>query len=92
VNPLSAPPMGSTLLVMRPARIPPAILTLEGSYLPPSTYQRSNMYALMTNVITANRAPARPTRSQSIFEPTMCHYGEKSCSGLCDSDQAAITR
>ena len=53
------------------------------SYLPPSTYQRSNMYALMTKVIRANRIPASPRRSQSIFEPTMCHHGEKSCSGLC---------
>ena len=67
-----------------------AILSLEGSYLPPSTYQRSNMYTLMTNVITTNRVPASPKRSQSIFEPTMCHYGGKACSGLCGSDQVAI--
>jgi hypothetical protein len=68
--------------VVRPARIEPATLSLEDSYLPPSTYQRSNMYALMTNVIRANRVPASPRRSQSIFEPTMCHYGQKFCSGL----------
>src|SRR4029079_8414613 len=34
----------------------PAIFTCEDRYLPPSTYQRSNMYALMSTVITANRA------------------------------------
>jgi hypothetical protein len=65
----------------RPSR--PAIFSGEDSYLPPSTYQRSITYALMTNVITANRAPASPRTSQSIFEPTMCHYDEKSRSGLC---------
>lgn len=80
-----------TLLVMRSARIQLAILSLEGSYLPPSTYQRNHIYALRTNVITTNRAPASPRRSQSIFEPTMCHYGGKSCSVLCGSDQVAVT-
>ena len=82
-RPLSKHDKRKALLGVRPARIQPATLSVEDSYLPPSTYQRSNMYALMTNVIRANRIPASPTKSRSIFEPAMCHYGERSCSGLC---------
>ena len=33
------------------ARIQPAILSLEGSYLPPTTYHRNHIYALRTNVM-----------------------------------------